>query len=114
MSVPNNFEEVLMAFNAAKVDYMLAGGFAVNYHGYNRSTSDLDIWVKSANENKSKITNALKKLKFPSAQIDLFNTLNFSEPFAFCIGAEPIDIDIFNHRNKCLQKQTMKLNNQYS
>ncbi len=46
MTFAENFELVLAALNANSVNYMLVGGFAVNFYGYNRSTSDLDIWVK--------------------------------------------------------------------
>jgi len=97
MNLANNFEEILIAFNSAKVQFMLAGGFAVNYHGYNRSTSDLDVWVKPIDENKQNIKNALKKLKFPNGQIALIDSLDFTKPFTFKIGAEPVDIDVFNH-----------------
>lgn len=97
MGIANNFEEILLAFSSAKVEFMLAGGFAVNYHGFNRSTSDLDVWVKPVEENKIKLKSALKKLKFEQNQIELLDTLNFNKPFAFSIGAEPIDVDIFNH-----------------
>ena len=55
MNWAGNFEEVLFVFSQEKVEFMLAGGYAVNYHGYNRSTSDLDVWVKPTEENKSKM-----------------------------------------------------------
>ncbi len=32
--------------------YMLIGGYAVNYYGYNRNTDDMDIWLAPTNENK--------------------------------------------------------------
>ncbi len=38
----NEFEEILIAFYDEGVEFMLCGGFAVNFYGYNRSTSDLD------------------------------------------------------------------------
>jgi hypothetical protein len=96
MSIAVNFEEVLSAFTKHNVEFMIAGGYAVNFHGYNRSTSDLDIWVKPVEANKMKIVNALLKLKFSKAAIQQVKELDFAKPFAFSIGAEPIDIDIFN------------------
>ena len=31
--------------NAHRVEYLLIGGYAVNYHGYPRATADMDIWI---------------------------------------------------------------------
>lgn len=55
---------VLQAFNEAKVSYLVVGGFAVNFHGYNRSTADLDLWVSNSNENLERIQLALERLGF--------------------------------------------------
>ena len=96
MSLAANFEEILSALVKHKVEFMLAGGYAVNFHGYNRSTSDLDVWIKPVEENKKKIYDALLRLKFPKEALRQILELDFTKPFAFTIGAEPIDIDIFN------------------
>lgn len=40
---------------------------------------------------------ALKKLKFDVNQLEEVNNLVFTKPFAFKIGMEPLDLDIFNH-----------------
>ena len=45
-------QEILKALNKNGVDFLLVGGFAVNYHGYNRTTGDMDLWIKPDNENK--------------------------------------------------------------
>ncbi len=41
MNLAENFEGILQAFNQAGVDFMIVGGYAVNFHGYQRNTSDL-------------------------------------------------------------------------
>jgi hypothetical protein len=46
------------------VDFLLIGGYAVIYHGYVRSTGDLDIWIRPTNENKEKFIKALTRLIF--------------------------------------------------
>lgn len=97
MSVASNFEEILTLFKKHTVSFMLAGGYAVNFHGYNRSTGDLDVWIQPAEENKKKIIAALKDAGFSSPGIEQINNLDFTKPFSFKIGLEPIDIDIFNH-----------------
>lgn len=40
------------------------GGYAVIYHGYNRSTGDIDVWVAVNPENAAKIASALKDFGF--------------------------------------------------
>jgi len=37
----------------ANVEFLIIGGYAVNYYGYNRTTGDLDIWIKPDNFNKT-------------------------------------------------------------
>jgi len=44
--------------------FILIGGYAVNFHGYNRTTGDLDLWVKPDNENKTKLIAVLTKMGF--------------------------------------------------
>ena len=45
MILAGNFEEILLVFNQNKVEFIIAGGYAVIFHGYGRTTGDLDIWV---------------------------------------------------------------------
>lgn len=75
MTLANNFEEILIAFNKQKVEYMIAGGYAVILHGYGRTTEDLDIWVKPTSENKKKIIKAFEKLDFPAELIDYISSI---------------------------------------
>lgn len=97
MILANNFEEILSAFNKQKVEYMIAGGYAVIFHGYGRTTGDLDIWVKPSIENRKKIIKAFQKLEFPFELIDYITGIkDFSQPFAVKIGKEPLQVDVFN------------------
>ena len=36
----------------AKVDFIIIGGYSVIFHGYKRTTGDIDIWLKPSNEIK--------------------------------------------------------------
>ena len=54
-------EEILKFWNALQqhqVVYILVGGYAVNFHGYQRFTGDLDIWLKDAPENRKRLRQA--------------------------------------------------------
>ena len=50
-----DFTDFILALNQAEVEYVLVGGYAVIYHGYNRTTGDLDIWVNPTPANYKKL-----------------------------------------------------------
>jgi hypothetical protein len=41
------------------VKYLMVGGFAVNMHGYSRTTDDVDIWIKDEKINRQNLGKAL-------------------------------------------------------
>jgi hypothetical protein len=51
---------ILLQLLKYKVDFMLIGGYAVIYHGYGRTTGDMDIWLKPDNENRDKLIPVLR------------------------------------------------------
>ncbi|MBS1571671.1 MAG: hypothetical protein KF825_14740 [Ferruginibacter sp.] len=51
------------------VAFILIGGYAVNYYGYNRSTGDMNIWLKPGNDNKEKLLNLLSSMGFDKEDI---------------------------------------------
>ncbi len=59
------FEEELLAFwhamNAQEVRYIMVGGIAINLHGYQRSTEDIDVWLEDTIENRRKFRRAFCK-----------------------------------------------------
>lgn len=42
-----DFTDFSVALSQAEVEYVLVGGYAVIFHGYNRTTGGLDIWVNA-------------------------------------------------------------------
>jgi hypothetical protein len=40
-----DFKELLSAFNAGQVRYLIVGGYAVSFHAQPRATKDLDILI---------------------------------------------------------------------
>ena len=75
------------------VDFILVGGFAVNYYGFNRPTGDMDIWLKPENENKEKLLSALTAYGFNSESIAYVKSLNFKDTLVFTCGETPFRID---------------------
>ena len=51
----------LRAAIACQVRMLLIGGGAVNFHGYQRQSGDLDFWMEPAPENFDRLLNALHK-----------------------------------------------------
>ena len=49
------FRLLLKKLLESKVDFILIGGYAVNFHGYNRPTGDMDIWLRPTNETRDKL-----------------------------------------------------------
>ncbi len=97
MKFAADFDEILSAFAKHDVDFMVVGGYAVNFYGYDRTTSDLDIWINPAEENKAKITEALVELNYLSIGETPVYTLDFSVPSCFRLGDGQNHVDIFTH-----------------
>ncbi len=72
-----------------QVDFMLVGGHAVIYHGYNRLTGDMDIWLKPDNNNKKLLLEALTEIGFDDRGIAIINNWDFTNPQIFHIGKVP-------------------------
>lgn len=44
----------------SNVEFILVGGYAVIYHGYGRTTGDMDLWLKPDNNNKLRLIDTLR------------------------------------------------------
>ena len=67
--LPPDFKEFLSLLRANRVEYLLIGAYAVGYHGYPRSTNDLDIWIASTLEIATRILAALKEFGFGTPEL---------------------------------------------
>jgi predicted nucleotidyltransferase len=93
------FVKVLKALLSSQVEFLLIGGYAVNYHGYGRPTGDLDIWLRPDNGNKMKCINAFRELQYDKDSISDFEKLDFEKTQVFFIGEEPLRIDFLTQVN---------------
>ena len=59
--LPPDFKEFLQALNRSEVKYLLTGGYAVAYHGYPRTTADLDVWIQVDPGNARRVMAALEQ-----------------------------------------------------
>lgn len=63
-SFPNRIESFIKAANLHQLKMILVGGGAVNYHGYQRHSADLDFWIEMSSENLDKLLLALHSLGY--------------------------------------------------
>lgn len=72
------FDLVFAALQATGVRYVVVGGVAVNLHGYQRFTKDIDLVIELAPEQASKILEALSALGYkPNIPVKLSD---FADP----------------------------------
>lgn len=66
-----SFEAVVRALNEAEVRYLVAGGLAVNAHGYLRFTKDADLVIDLITDNVLRAMTALEALEYrPTVPVD--------------------------------------------
>jgi hypothetical protein len=92
IQLPRDFKEFLRSFNAHKVEYLLIGGYAVNYHGYPRATADMDIWIAVHPANADRVVAALREFGFDLP--DLTPELFLSQWQIVRLGVPPVRIEI--------------------
>lgn len=87
-----DFRDILSAFSAAGVEYLVVGAYAMAAHGIPRATGDIDLWVRCGPENAAQILRALTAFGAPLHEIA---TADFLEPgIVFQIGVPPRRIDL--------------------
>ncbi len=88
----SDFKDLLAAFNASGVDYLVVGAHALAAHGHVRATKDLDVWVRPSFDNARLIWSALVSFGAP---LDGLSVEDFGGPgIVFQIGVAPVRIDI--------------------
>lgn len=50
--------------NDNRVRYIMVGGIATRFHGYNRTTDDVDIWIENTLENRQNLRKAFIELGY--------------------------------------------------
>jgi hypothetical protein len=90
--VNQDFLDLLSAFNAAEVRYLVVGAYAVGVHGHPRATKDLDVWIETSAENAAKVMRALRAFGAPMGDLE---TRDFETPgTGFMMGSPPRRIDV--------------------
>ncbi len=93
-------QEILALLNKHNVRYLIIGGYAVIFHGYARTTGDLDIWLKPSNDNKLALVKALSEAKYDESDLQTLSSFDFEEHQVFSIGTRPSKIDFLTRINQ--------------
>jgi hypothetical protein len=61
--VNRDFRDLLAAFSAHDVRFLVVGAYAVTFHTRPRFTKDLDVWVEPTAENAIRVVRALAECR---------------------------------------------------
>jgi hypothetical protein len=87
-----HFHDMLSAFNAEGVEYLIVGAYAMAGHGYPRATGDLDFWIRRSPENADRVLRALNAFGAPPGFVTHGDLLTAG--MVAQLGVEPSRIDI--------------------
>jgi hypothetical protein len=91
MNLTKDLKDILRAFNANAVKYLIVGGHAFGVHVEPRTTKDLDLFIRSDPENAKAVFRALAQFGGPIAGM---SPLDFADGTTFQMGQSPERIDI--------------------
>jgi hypothetical protein len=87
-----DFLDLLRAFVAHDVRFLIVGAYALAVHGRPRATGDLDVWVDATPNNAARVYEALRRFGAP---LDDVSERDFSVPgIVYQIGLPPGRIDV--------------------
>ena len=87
-----DFKELLLAFNAHNVEYLIVGAHALAAHGHVRATKDMDVWVRPERANAQRMLQALSDFGAPLGDITVDDLSRKNTIFQ--IELPPLRIDI--------------------
>jgi hypothetical protein len=89
-----DFQDFLLALNKNEVDYVLVGGYSVIYHGFPRTTGDLDLFVEVSKSNYLKLAQAFEQFQMPLFDMTEDSFLNQTQINVYTFGRPPVCIEI--------------------
>lgn len=64
----NNILQFYELAQKEKVEMVMVGGGAVNFHGYKRHSADVDFWIKISSENLKKLIKVFNQMGYELTQ----------------------------------------------
>lgn len=91
-SMNPDFLDLLRAFIAADVRFLIVGAYALAAHGRPRATGDLDVWLDATPDNAARVVDALRAFGAPLHDV---SATDFATPgIVYQIGVAPGRIDL--------------------
>jgi predicted nucleotidyltransferase len=97
--LPADFRDFLKLLNSHRVEYLLVGGYAVCYHGYYRTTGDMDLWVAVHRDNAAKLATLIHEFGFDVPELS--EALFLQKGRIIRMGIEPVRIEILTEISGC-------------
>ena len=92
MEILPDFKELFALLNANQVEYVIAGGYAMAYHGSPRYTGDIDIYIRPEPANARNVLKTLDEFGIPD--LDLTEQDLTTPDQVIQIGVEPMRVDL--------------------
>jgi hypothetical protein len=89
--MPKDLKDLLRAFNDHSVRYLVVGGYAFGVYAEPRATKDLDLLIRSDEENSAAVFRALTQYGAP---LDGLGPRDFMDGSTFQVGQPPARVDI--------------------
>jgi hypothetical protein len=86
-----NIDEFISIANKNGVRMLMVGGSAVNFHGYNRHSADVDFWIETTKENFKKLVSTFNEMGY---EIDDFPEAVKNQEQNISIKFSPIDLNL--------------------
>ena len=87
----NKIDEFIYIANKHKVRMLMVGGGAVNFHGYQRHSADVDFWIETTDENFKKLVLVFQEMGY---DIDDFPDDVKQQQQNISIKFSPLDLDL--------------------
>ncbi|VAX36636.1 hypothetical protein MNBD_UNCLBAC01-19 [hydrothermal vent metagenome] len=92
MELHQDYKELLVLFNAHRVEYLIVGAYALAFYGAPRFTGDIDIFINPNKTNAKNIITALNNFGFGSLGL---KEDDISKPNQVIqLGIPPVRIDL--------------------
>ena len=92
METPSDFKDLLALFNKHRVEYLIAGAYALAFHGAPRFTGDIDLFVRANADNAARILQALEEFGFGSVGISAEDLT--TPEIVIQLGVAPARVDL--------------------
>lgn len=86
-----NINQFISLSNKHKVRMLMVGGGAVNFHGYQRHSADVDFWIETTDENFKKLISVFNEMGY---EIDDFPENVKRQEQNISVKFSPVDLDL--------------------